>query len=251
MPKDSELVSVVVPSPHWRERDHVIDTITIHHTAAVGVSAAQIGAAFQGSRVASSNYGIGVNGEIGLYVQEYRRAITSSSSANDNRAVTIEVANSSGDPDWKISSASMASLILLCTDICKRNGIPKLLWLGDPALVGQTDKQNMTVHRWFAATACPGDYLYLRMGDIAAAVNARLGEEENEDMNTGKRYDRIADMPEWAQGTIMRLCDAGILEGKTTERDRQGRPAALDLSEDMIRMFVINDRAGLYGGVKK
>lgn len=245
MPKDSELVSVVVLSPHWRERDHEIDTITIHHTAAVGVSAKQIGAAFQGSRVASSNYGIGVGGEIGLFVQEYRRAITSSNAANDNRAVTIEVANSAGAPDWPVSSASWASLILLCTDICKRHNIQKLLWEGDKSLVGKIDRQNMTVHRWFAATACPGDYLFSRMGDLADAVNARLGVKEETEMNE-KRYNTIASLPEWAKLTIKKLCKLGVIEGKTAEKDAQGYPVTLDLSMDMIRLLIINDRCGLY-----
>lgn len=243
--KDSELATVVMYSPHWYTRGHAIDTITVHHTAAVGVSAKQIGAAFQGDRVASSNYGIGVNGEIGLYVHECRRAATSSNKANDSRAITIEVANSAGDPDWPVSSASWASLVLLCTDICKRNNIPKLLWQNDKSLIGQVDKQNMTVHRWFAATACPGDYLMSRMGDLAAAVNARLGAEEENEMNE-KRYNTIASIPEWAQLTIKKLCKLGFIEGKTAETDRQGYPVTLDLSMDMIRMLVINDRAGLY-----
>ena len=245
MPKDSELVSVWRLSPHWRERDHAIDTITVHHTATVGVSAAQIGEAFQGSRIASSTYGIGVNGEIGLYVQEYRRAITSSSAANDNRAITIYVANSAGAPDWPVSSASWASLILLCTDICKRHNIPKLLWEADKSLIGQVDRQNMTVHRWFAATACPGDYLYSRMGDLAAAVNARLGTKEESDMGE-KRYNTIAQLPEWAKLTIKKLCKLGVIEGKTAEKDAQGYPVTLDLSMDMIRLLIINDRCGLY-----
>lgn len=254
--KDSELVSIRRMSPHWRERDHVIDTITVHHAAAIGVSAAQIGESFWGSRVASSNYGIGVDGEIGLYVQEYRRAITSSNKANDNRAITIEVANSAGAPDWPVSSASWASLILLCTDICKRHGIPKLLWKGDKTLIGQVNRQNMTVHRWFAATACPGDYLYSRMGELAAAVNARLGvcEYENDEQEEidleAKRYNTIAQLPEWAKLPIKKLCRLGVLEGHTAEKDANGYPATLDLSMDMIRLLVINERAGIYDAKK-
>lgn len=69
----------------------------------------------------------------------------------------------------------MAALIELCTDICRRNGIKKLLWSGDKNLVGNPAKQNLTVHRWFANKACPGDYIYQRLGDIAAKVNAKLG----------------------------------------------------------------------------
>ena len=69
----------------------------------------------------------------------------------------------------------MAALIELCADICRRNGIKKLLWKGDKNLVGKVDQQNLTVHRWFANKACPGDYIYQRLGDIATKVNVKLG----------------------------------------------------------------------------
>ena len=69
----------------------------------------------------------------------------------------------------------MAALIGLVADICRRNDIKQLLWNGDKSLIGQVDEQNMTVHRWFAKKACPGDYLYGKHGYIAAEVNKRLG----------------------------------------------------------------------------
>mgnify|MGYP001060695724 CR=1 FL=1 len=94
---------------------------------------------------------------------------------NDNRAVTIEVANDGGaETGWHISDAAYKSLINLCVDICRRNGIEELKWQGNKSLIGQVDKQNMTVHRWFANKACPGDYLYNLHGQIAAEVNATL-----------------------------------------------------------------------------
>lgn len=74
-----------------------------------------------------------------------------------------------------------AALIDLCTDICKRNGIKKLLWKADKSLIGQVDKQNMTVHRWFANKSCPGDYLYNRHSEIAELVNKRLSTDEKAD----------------------------------------------------------------------
>lgn len=242
---NSDLAETTILSPHWRQRTHAIDTVTVHHTAAVGVSGKRIAAEFQGTARKSANYAIGVEGDIVLCVPEDRRAITSSSSANDDRAITIEVANSAGAPDWPVSSASWASLILLCTDICKRHNIPKLMWEADKSLIGQVDRQNMTVHRWFAATACPGDYLYSRMGDLAAAVNARLGVKEESEMGE-KRYNTIAQLPEWAKLTVKKLCKLGIIEGKTAEKDAQGYPVTLDLSMDMIRLLIINDRCGLY-----
>lgn len=190
----SPLVSCTVLTNKRDKRNHVIDTITIHHAAAVKASAADIGRVFANtSREASSNYGIGYNGEIGLYVPEDYRAWTSSSRSNDHRAVTIEVANSSGAPDWKVSDASMNSLIKLCADICKRNNIKKLMWRGDKKLIGQIDKQNMTVHRWFAETNCPGDYLYSKMGEIADRVNELLFEEEINNMDISKFINELTE----------------------------------------------------------
>ena len=76
---------------------------------------------------------------------------------------------------YAINAKVYNSLIVLCADICKRNGIKSLKWRGDKSLIGQVDKQNMTVHRWFANKACPGDYIYERLGQIADAVNEKLG----------------------------------------------------------------------------
>lgn len=171
----SKLATVRIMSPFCSARTHMIDTITIHHTAAAGVSAQRIGNEFaRQSRNASSNYGIGVDGDIGCYVPENMRARTSSNSANDDRAITIEVSNSTVAPDWLISQASYNALIELLADICRRNNIKMLLWQADPSLIGQIDKQNMTVHKWFAYTECPGKYLYNRMGQIAYDTNKKL-----------------------------------------------------------------------------
>ena len=59
-------------------------------------------------------------------------------------------------------------------NICKRNNIPKLLWKADKSLLGKVDRQNISVHRWYAAKACPGDYLYVRLGEVADEVNKIL-----------------------------------------------------------------------------
>lgn len=127
------------------------------------------------SREVSSNYGIGSDGRIALYVDEKDRSWCSSSRDNDHRAITIEVANDGGaNTGWHVSDKAYAALIDLCVDICKRNNIKALKWKGDKSLIGQVDKQNMTVHRWFANKSCPGDYLYNLHGQIAKEVNSRL-----------------------------------------------------------------------------
>ena len=172
---NSSLIDYTKISPNKTSpRNHVIDTITIH--CVVGqCSVETLGNIFAPtSRKASSNYGIGPDGRIGMYVEEKDRSWCSSSSSNDNRAITIECASDTTYP-YAINDKVYESLINLCTDICKRNNIKELKWKADKSLIGHPDKQNMTVHRWFAATACPGDYIYNRLGDIADKVNAKLG----------------------------------------------------------------------------
>lgn len=172
---NSKLVDYTRLSPnHSGERNHAIDTITIH--CVVGqCSVETMGNIFAPtSRQASCNYGIGSDGRIGLYVEEKNRSWCSSSRSNDHRAITIEVASDTTHP-YAVRDVVYKSLINLLVDICKRNGIKKLLWKADKSLIGQVDKQNMTVHRWFANKSCPGDWLYSRHGEIANLVNKRLG----------------------------------------------------------------------------
>lgn len=176
---NSTLISYTKISPHRTSpRTHEIDTITIH--CYVGqVSVEDMGHWFASATAkASCNYAIGSDGRIALIVDEADRSWCSSNGSNDHRAVTIECASDKTDP-YAINSKVYASLIRLCADICKRNGIKKLLWQADKSLVGQVAKQNMTAHRWFANKACPGDYIYNRLGQIAAEVNAQLGASQD------------------------------------------------------------------------
>lgn len=171
---NSPLVNYTRISPHRTSpRNHKIDTITIH--CVVGQCAVEpLGELFQ-TKEASSNYGIGYDGRIGMYVEEKDRSWCSSNAENDNRAITIECASDTFEP-YAINDKVYKALIKLCVDICKRNDIKELKWKADPSLIGQVDKQNMTVHRWFLPTkSCPGDYIYNRLGKIAAEVNALLG----------------------------------------------------------------------------
>lgn len=174
---NSPLVSYTMISPNKNTpRNHTIDTITIH--CVVGqLSVEGICGCFRNTAIgASCNYAIGADGRIGLCVEEKDRSWCSSSPANDNRAVTIECASDTTHP-YAINDKVYRSLINLCADICQRNGIKALKWKADKSLIGQVGKQNMTVHRWFANKACPGDYIYNRLGQIASEVNARLGND--------------------------------------------------------------------------
>lgn len=145
---------------------NTVKKITIHHMAGV-LTAQRCGELFQASsRNASSNYGIGKDGEIAIYVSEEDRAWTSSNGDNDRQAITFEVANSVASGDYPVSDVVYESMINLCVDICKRYNF-RLTWTGDSS-------GTLTVHRMFAATACPGNYLYGKMAEIAKEVNARL-----------------------------------------------------------------------------
>lgn len=177
---NSPLVDYTRISPNKTvNRNHVIDTITIH--CYVGqVSVENAGSWFaKTSAACSCNYVIGSDGRIGLIVEEKDRSWCSSSSSNDHRAITIECASDKAHP-YAVNAAVYESLIDLCADICKRNNIKQLLWRGDKSLIGQVHLQNMTVHRWFANKACPGDYLYSRHDEIAAKVNAILNPNSGE-----------------------------------------------------------------------
>lgn len=176
---NSPLISYTRLSPNRTSpRNHRIDTISIHCMAG-NLSVESCGNLFaKTGKRASSNYGIGSDGRIALYVDEKDRSWCSSNAANDHRAVTIEVANDGGAPDWHVSDKAMASLIRLTADICKRNQMKELKWKADKTLIGQVDQQNMTVHRWFANKSCPGNYLYEKHGYIAKQVNQKLSGTE-------------------------------------------------------------------------
>lgn len=174
---NSPLVSYTKISPHnGGRRTHAIDRITPHCVVGQCVIEA-LGAEFSGTKKKSSNYGIDRDGRVGMFVAEDCRALTSSSSANDNRAVTIECASDATQP-CAFRDVVYDRLVELCTDICRRNGKRWLIWIPnqEEALAYEPAEGEMllTVHRWFAATGCPGDWLMARMMDLATAVTARL-----------------------------------------------------------------------------
>ena len=163
---NSKLVDYTKLSPYCNKpRIAKIDKITIHHMAG-NLSVETCGNVFQNSK-SSSNYGIGTDGRVGMYVEEANRSWCSSNASNDHRAVTIEVANDGAAPNWHVSDTALAKLIDLCVDICQRNGIEKLNYTGDK-------NGNLTMHKWFAATNCPGPYLESKFPYIADEVNKRL-----------------------------------------------------------------------------
>lgn len=165
---------------HSGARTHRIDRITPH--CAVGqYTAEELGDYFsEESRNASSNYGIDRDGRVSLYVPEKNRSWCSSNEANDQRAVTIECASDPFEP-YRFRDIVYETLIQLCTDICKRNGKQKLLWLGEKEITlayePAPEEMVLTVHRWFKNKSCPGDWMYARMNDLAQRVTAALAQD--------------------------------------------------------------------------
>ena len=206
---NSPLVSYTKISPNrTKNRNHAIDTITIH--CVVGqCSVETLGRIFEPtSRKASSNYGVGVDGRIGMYCEEKDRSWCSSNATNDHRAITIEVASDTKEP-YAVNAKAYAALIELCVDICKRNGIKKLVWSTDKSTrVNHLNGCNMTVHRDYANKSCPGTYLYERMGDIASKVNAKLGATADEPAPSVPEKPSTSDCPFAVNDTVEFKSDA-------------------------------------------
>lgn len=124
----------------------------------------------------------------------------------------------------------------LIADICDRYGI-------------SIDRDHIVGHGELMSTTCPGTNLQALLNDntiIGKAIyyfnqnNGISNVEPEESKQSGRsleRYNSIESLPDWARPTIQKMIDKGLLNGNGT---------SLDLSLDMIRMFVINDRAGLY-----
>lgn len=177
---NSSLVVYTKLSPHNKgKRTMSIERITPH--CIVGQASLEaLGAEFSKStKIASSNYGIDKDGRVGMFVEEDSRSICSSSSDNDNRAVTIECASETTHP-YAFRTVVYNRLVDLCIDICERNGKTRLIWINDKdtalAYKPQPDEMLLTVHRWFATDGrqCPGQWMYERMGDLAARVTDAL-----------------------------------------------------------------------------
>lgn len=248
---NSKLVDVVIYSPNWNWRgNNKVKKITIHHAGGIA-SVESIGDLFsRKDRGGSANYGIGNDGRVGLYVPENKRAWTSGSPENDYQAITIEVSNCEYGGEWAVSDEAYDKLILLCADICKRNGIKELVFTGDAS-------GNLTMHRYFQATACPGEYLASRFGEIAETVNAILRGESPMTKEERKEFDALkatveslqetngirwnyidGNLPKWAKPTVQKLYERGVLVGN--------EKGELQLSYQFLRELVILDRSGAF-----
>ena len=236
---NSPLVEYTRISPNQSgKRNHAIDTITIH--CVVGQCYIEsLGALFANpSMQASSNYGIGFDGKVGMFVEEKDRSWCTSSAENDNRAITIECASDTYDP-FAVNDVVYAKLLDLVTDICKRNGIKKLIWSWNEAdRVHHLNGCNMTVHRDYAWKSCPGEYLYQRHQAIADEVNRRLNAQPDPkpdpkpEPSTDFKPGDIVKLVEGAKYTNGRAIPEVIIAEEWIIKDINGSKALIDKSTD-------------------
>ena len=235
---NSSLVSVNVPAHSNNytvgRSGRKIEKIAIHHMAGI-LTAKQCGAIFQnGNRKASSNYGIGKDAEVGLYVDETNTSYCNSNWDSNCKSVTIETSNCEIGGDYPVSEAVLNKLIQLVADIAKRNNLGKLI-----------KGKNVVWHRMYAATTCPGNYLLNKMDYIVEEAN-KINNQTNSTPETSnkKSNEEIANeviAGKWGNGADRKtaLINAGYdfsaiqeivnqkLVGKTTE----SKPALKSVDE--------------------
>lgn len=241
---NSKLVTYTRISPNRTSpRNGVIRGVAIHCTAGGRNKSARDTAdlgrftTYDRKNGASCNYAVGGDGSIALVVPESDRAWCTSNPI-DHQIVSIEVASDIDAPN-RVTDKALSALLNLLTDICRRNGIPALLWHGRRDLMGNWAAQNMVVHRWTRTDkTCPGDYLYNLHPWIAGQVNARLASREDDDMTidelinsmTGAQayalytramtYAAALSEPEWSQkqGHWQAATLKGVVDGTEPER---------------------------------
>lgn len=138
----------------------------------------------------SANYATGSDGRTGLGVEETNRAWTSSSYINDQEAITIELSNNGGAPDWHMSSKTINSFLDQSVETAKFYGFKKINYVEKPDNVmpaqveawiktwAKDDEMIITLHNWFKATICPGPYFTRQLPWLVREMNKRLGDSK-------------------------------------------------------------------------
>lgn len=255
---NSPLVTYTRLSPnHTAPRNHAIDTISIH--CVVGqLTAKEIVDlpsfnTYDPKNGSSCTYAVGKDGSMAQGVDEANRSWCTSSRSNDHRAITIEVACDPAHP-YAVTDQAMEALLDLLEDICRRNGKTKLLWFGNKsttlAYTPAADEMVLTVHRWFANKACPGQFLLERHGKIAAEVTHRLEEEKTPEKKPEAPsgvYARLNDVPPDYRPTIQKLMEKKVLGGYDDPDPDRLDDNLLNLDENFCRMMTVLDRLGVLG----
>jgi len=157
----SALICGTIPSSNkFNKRPGKVTRIIQHHWASVNNSGRA--ALANPNTKKSVTYLVLDNGDILGQVPEEYRPWTSGGPSADNPSITIECQNSTAAPEWRVSDAAIASIARLVADIGARHGF------------GPITTSNYRGHREFAATACPGPYLYGALQGIRDTANGSV-----------------------------------------------------------------------------
>lgn len=175
-------------------------------------------------------------GTTGTYYHPYCR--NSNSIGIEVRPYKLDpsTASNASARDWYFTERTVENLVELTIHLMRKYNIPP----------ERVIRHYDVTHKW-----CPrpwmGDDTNLYYGESGnarwEAFKERIEEETQMRYNTMKE---IAAGVSYALPTVQKLIALGHLQGGG-KKDEDGYPADMDLSKDMLRMLVINDRAGLYG----
>ena len=211
------------------------DMIVLHHTGGndIDASAEQIHGWHKKNDWAGIGYHYVIRKDGTIERGRPEWAIGSHAYGENSHTIGIHV---SGNFDTaKPTDQQIKSCKALIKDICVRYGIVP-------------DFNHIVGHGELMSTACPGRNLQALIDngtlyDDVETVEKDGGEQEGTRLT--ERFNTVDSCPEWAQPTIFKMIEKGLLKGSGM-KDEKGLPADLDLSLDMLRIFVVNDRANLY-----
>jgi hypothetical protein len=214
--------------------------VVIHHTGCndIDASAEQIHGWHLGNGWAGIGYHYVIRKDGTIERGRPEWAIGSHAYGENSHTIGIHL---SGDFEQaQPTSQQIEKCALLIADICERYGLP----INVDTVVG---------HGELMATSCPGKNLQALLDDGTLTGKAvwyynqahGIAEEEtpaeqdgaNQGGRSMERFNTIDSLPDWAKPTIQKMHDKGLINGNGN---------SLDLSLDMLRIFVVNDRAGLY-----
>lgn len=186
----SKLCSRIIESPnHSGRRTKKLAIITPHIIVGMATMSSLGNMFSKTSRGASCNYGVCVDGIVGI-VDENNRSWCSSSGWNDQQAITIEVASTTTDP-FVVTNDCFNMLVDLCVDICRRNGFKRMI--NSSSLIDLKNKLNtksddtviLSKHNFYANKSCPGRYLGSKFDELAQLVTNRLSNIKEDNTNKG------------------------------------------------------------------
>ena len=182
----SSLAQKAIISPNCNVRKKDIDSVSIHCPCSV-LSLDSMGKIYQDSNNKSScHYGIDIKGNIAVFVDESKAAMSLSSTGADNRSISVIVSASTTQSPYALTQASIKALQDLLVDICMRNNIKNLKWMNDAdygrkaGSGASVAKQNIFIHKWFnSKKKDPGKWIEDNMEDIISVVNTQLDIDRN------------------------------------------------------------------------